>query len=183
MAAHTIEAHQQHGADRIVRRLLDRLGIERLARLFRRLVHRQPHLRGIERGGQIRLAVDHFGKPAGVAPARALLRAFLVAQLGEEIVAFVAHPGHLLVPTCCRLSMAMPQPRGRSRNRGPSALAVRRVPSAARRAWCRVRWARGRRGCPQLPSRRSCRRRRPGHPKRWRRHGPCGGPEARYVRR
>ncbi len=183
MAAHAIEPDEQHGADRIVRRLLDRLGVERLARLLRRLRNRRTHLRGVERGGQIRPAVDHFGEPFGVAPARARLRAFLVTHFGKEIVAFVTHPGHLsradlLSALYGNASAARTVP-----GRRGSAPNVRRVPSTVRRAWCRVRSGSARRGCPHLPWPRSCRRRRPGRPRRWRPRDPCGGPEAPCGRR
>jgi len=89
--AHAVEPHQQHRTDAVVRRFLQRLGIGGLSGLFRRLSDRDAHLRGVERGGEIRLAVDHFGQPARVAPAGALLRAFLIAHLGQEIVALVTH--------------------------------------------------------------------------------------------
>ncbi len=57
---------------------------------------------------------------------------------------------------------------------------VTRWPSAPPRpAWrgCRPRRSR------RISSPRSCPRRRPCHRRRWRPHGPCGGPEARCVRR
>ena len=55
--------------------------------------------------------------------------------------------------------------------------------SAPRRAWCQVRSAMRQRVCLQLPSLQSSIPHHPCRPKRSRRHGPCGGPEVRCVRR
>ena len=128
MAPDAERAHQHHCTIGIVRCFLERLVVELFSGLFGSLGDHHAHLRGIERGGKIRAAVDHFGQPSRIAPAGPLLGTFLVAQLGQEIMAFVTHPGHLLAPTKCRLLMAMPQRRGRSRGGGWPAPGIRQVP-------------------------------------------------------
>ncbi len=86
MPAHTIEPHQQHGAQGIAGGFLDRTRIGRLARLFERALHLDLHRGGIERLGQLVLAL-----PANQRPALALPRRPGLGALRSEVVIFVAH--------------------------------------------------------------------------------------------
>ncbi|GIX20402.1 MAG: hypothetical protein KatS3mg120_2078 [Erythrobacter sp.] len=176
--AYAVKPHQGHRRDRERGGLLDRRRIGRAPRVFRRLGDGELHRGGIERGGEVFAAAGQRVEPAGARPGGAGLGAFLIGEGGDEVVRFVTHVG---APGEEKNARSLDWPPARVRE------AVlqwfRRAPSASRRGFHRGARARGRHGCPHLPSPRSCLRRRPGRPRRSRRHGPCGVREGRCARR
>ena len=71
--------------------MFQRLVVNRLARLGGRFLHHLFERGGIERRCQVRVRIGEGLQPARIAPAGSLLRAFLIAHFGQEIVVFVTH--------------------------------------------------------------------------------------------